>query len=273
MRAGFIQFMPVFGDIEGNIQKIERLVESIDTELVVLPELCNAGYLFTSRHEVERLGEEVPAGRTTEVLCRLAHAKNTYLVAGLIEKCGEKLYNASVLVGPDGYIATYRKIHLFYEETLWFTPGDLEFSVYDIGICRIGMMICFDWIFPEAARVLALQGADVLCHPSNLVLPYCQEAMITRCLENRIFAITANRTGTEIRGEKKLYFTGKSQIIGPDGTVFCRAGEITEETGIVDIDVQRAREKAINPYNDLIGSRRTAFYGDLIKPLKRCFFP
>lgn len=266
MRAGFIQFKPVFGDIGGNIQIIERLVESVDAELVVLPELCTTGYLFTSRQEVEGLGEEVPSGRTTEALCRLAHAKNTYLVAGLIEKCGEKLYNASVLVGPGGHIATYRKIHLFYEETLWFTPGDLAFSVYDIGICRVGMMICFDWIFPEAARALALRGADLLCHPSNLVLPYCQEAMITRCLENRVFAITANRIGTEIRGEKKLYFTGKSQITGPDGTVIRRAGETTEETGVVDIDVQRAREKAINPYNDLFDSRRTAFYGDPIKP-------
>jgi predicted amidohydrolase len=266
MRAGFIQFMPDFGDIEGNIQKICRLVESIDAELIILPELCNTGYLFTSRQEVEKLGEEIPSGKTTQALCRLANVKHTYLVAGLIEKCGQKLYNASILIGPDGYIATYRKIHLFYEETLWFAPGDLEFSVYDIGICRVGMMICFDWIFPEAARVLALRGADVLCHPANLIHPYCQEAMVTRCLENRVFAVTANRTGTETRGDKRLRFTGKSQITGPDGAILCRAGEITEETGCVDIDVQRAREKAFNPYNDLFGSRRVAFYGDLVKP-------
>ena len=171
MRAGYIQFNPVFGDVEENIQKIGRLVESVDADLIVLPELCNTGYLFTSRREVEELSEEVPSGRTTETLCRLANDKHSHLVAGLIEKDGQNLYNAAVLVGPDGYIATYRKIHLFYEETLWFSPGDLEYTVYNIGICRVGMMICFDWIFPEAARVLALRGADVICHPSNLVHP------------------------------------------------------------------------------------------------------
>lgn len=266
MRAGFIQFMPDFGDIEGNIQKISRLVEGIDAELIILPELCNTGYLFTSRQEVVRLGEEIPSGITTQALCRLAKAKHAYLVAGLIERCGKKFYNASVLIGPDGYIATYRKIHLFYEETLWFVPGDLKFAVYDIGNCRVGMMICFDWIFPEVARVLALQGADVLCHPANLIHPYCQEAMVTRCLENRVFAITANRTGIETRGDKQLRFTGKSQITGPNGAILCRAGEIAEETGSVCIDVQRAREKAFNPYNDLFGNRRTEFYGDLLKP-------
>ncbi len=266
MRLGFIQFKPDFGDIEQNIQKISRLVESVEAELIVLPELCNTGYFFTSRREVEGLSEEILSGKTTQALCRLANLKHTYLVAGLIEKYGQCLYNAAVLVGPDGYIATYRKIHLFYEETLWFAPGNLNFSVYDIGICRVGVMICFDWIFPEAARVLALRGADVLCHPANLIHPYCQEAMVTRCLENRVFAVTANRTGTETRGDKQLRFTGRSQITGPNGAILRRAGEATEETVSVDIDVQQAREKSFNPYNDLFGSRRAAFYTDLVKP-------
>lgn len=264
MKAGFIQFTPVFGDIEQNIQKMELLIESVDAELIVLPELCNTGYLFTSRQEAEDLGEEIPTGRTTESLCRVARARNNYIVAGLIEKDGDRLFNASVLVGPDGYIATYRKIHLFFEETLWFDPGDREFTVYDIGMCRVGLMICFDWIFPEAARVLSLRGADLLCHSANLVLPFCQEAMVTRCLENRVYAITANRTGTENRGNKSLYFTGKSQITGPDGTILNRAGETSEEVGVVDVDIKRAREKAINPYNDLFCSRRTEYYGELM---------
>lgn len=269
MKVGFIQFEPAFGDKEYNLRQIERLVEAVDAELIVLPELCTTGYHFTSRQEVEALGEEVPDGRTTETLGRLAQARNAVLVAGLIEKRGEKLYNAAMLIGPGGHMATYRKIHLFYEETLWFTPGDLPFSVYDLGVCRVGMMICFDWLFPEAARTLALRGADLLCHPANLVLPYCQDAMITRCLENRVFAVTANRIGTEIREGKKLCFTGRSQIVGPDGTILCRAGDLGAETGVVDIDVQRARVKAINPYNDLFAGRRTAFYGERIEPLGR----
>ena len=229
MKAGFIQFTPVLGDIDQNIPKICKLVDRTDADLVVLPELCNTGYHFTSRQEVEALAEKIPFGKTTETLCRLAKTRGVYIVAGLIEKSGDRCYNASVLVGPSGYIATYRKIHLFFEETLWFDPGDREPAVHDIGICRVGLMICFDWIFPETARILALKGADVICHCANLVLPYCQEAMVTRCLENRVFAVTANRTGTETRGEKSLYFTGKSQITGPDGSILYRAGEATEE--------------------------------------------
>jgi predicted amidohydrolase len=264
MKAGFIQFQPAFGDVEKNIRTIQRLAAHVDAELIVLPELCNTGYLFTSRREAEEMGEEIPGGMTTESLCGLARARNNYIVAGLIEKDGGRLYNASVLVGPKGYIATYRKIHLFSEEQLWFDPGDRGFAVYDIGICRVGLMICFDWLFPEAARVLSLKGADLLCHSANLVLPFCQDAMVTRCLENRVFAITANRTGTEVRGNKSLHFTGKSQITGPEGTILSRAGETSEEAGIVDIDIGRSREKSINPYNDLFGSRRAEYYDALM---------
>ena len=266
MRVGFVQFMPEFGDIANNIGKIERLIDRVDAELIVLPELCNTGYFFTSRSEVERMGEAVPGGRTTEALCRMARRKNAHIVAGLIEKEGGKLFNASVLVGPHGYVATYRKIHLFFEETLWFDPGDREFAVHDIGTCRVGMMICFDWLFPEAARVLALKGADVICHPANLVLPFCQDAMVTRCLENRLCAVTANRTGKEVRGEKELRFTGRSQITGPEGQILCRAGETADETGVAEVDVSRIREKTINPFNDLFLGRRTEFYGLLTKP-------
>ena len=266
MKVAYVQFMPVLGGIALNLQKMEELVEGADAELIVLPELCNTGYLFASRQEAEALGEEVPGGKTTEFLCRLARKKNTHLVAGLIERSGGRLFNAALLVGPAGPIATYRKIHLFYEETLWFDPGDREFAVYDIGLCRVGLMICFDWLFPEAARTLALKGTDIICHPANLVLPYCQEAMITRCLENRVFAVTANRTGGETRGGKELRFTGKSQIVGPDGTILSRADADADAVGVVDIDVKIARVKAINPFNDVFGSRRPEHYGELLIP-------
>jgi predicted amidohydrolase len=265
MQTAYVQFMPVLGDIAQNLRKIERLVDGADAELIVLPELCNTGYFFTSRKEAEGLGEEVPAGRTTELLCRLAKAKNAHLVAGMIEKCGDKLFNAALLVGPAGPIATYRKIHLFHEETLWFDPGDRDLAVYDIGPCRVGLMICFDWLFPETARTLALRGADLICHPANLVLPYCQEAMVTRCLENRVFAVTANRTGAETRGGKELRFTGKSQITAPDGSILKRATETAEEIGVVDIDAKIARNKTINPFNDAFGSRRPEYYGELVQ--------
>lgn len=269
MRAGFIQFMPVLGDIDQNIQRISELVEATDADLLVLPELCNTGYHFVSRQEAEALAEEIPSGKTTEALCGLARTRGTYIVAGLIEKSGNRCYNASVLVGPDGYIATYRKLHLFFEETLWFDPGDREPAVHDIGICRVGLMICFDWIFPETMRILALKGADVICHSANLVLPYCQEAMVTRCLENRVFAVTANRIGKETRGEKSLHFTGKSQITAPDGKILHRAEEAMAECHVVEIDPALARNKAISPYNDAFGDRRTELYGELTKQRPR----
>jgi predicted amidohydrolase len=268
MRAGFIQFMPVFGDIAKNLLTIEGLVEGTSADLIVLPELCNTGYLFTARYEVDMFAEEIPDGRTTKALCRLARTNNVYLVAGLIERAGKMRFNAAVLVGPGGYIATYRKIHLFSEETLWFDPGDRPFVVHDIGICRVGMMICFDWFFPEAARVLALQGADLLCHPANLVLPYCQAGMVTRCLENRVFAVTANRTGTERRGGQSLYFTGKSQITGPEGAILYGAEETAEESGVVEIDIRQARDKRINAINDLLADRRPEYYKKMTKPTR-----
>src|SRR5919202_6692477 len=120
-----------------------------------------------------------------------------YLVAGLAELHSERCYNSAVVLGPSGFIGTYRKTHLFFEETLLFAPGDTGFPVWQAGGAKIGVMICFDWFYPEAARTLALKGAEVLCHPSNLVLPYCPDAMVTRCLENHLFSVTANRIGSE----------------------------------------------------------------------------
>ncbi len=266
MKVGFIQFSPVFGKIGENIEKVERLIEGIDADIIVLPELFNTGYVFTSKEEAFLLSEAVPDGNTTEALCRIARRKNIHIVGGLCEQSGGRLFNAAVLASPEGYRGVYRKVHLFSEENLWFDPGDRGFEVYDIGVCRVGIMVCFDWFFPEAARILALKGAHVICHSANLVLPFCQNGMITRCLENRVFAVTANRTGEEKRGGRDLRFTGKSQIIDPQGNVLFQAGSDTEEIGIVDIDVKAAENKDINPFNHLFRNRRVAFYNDLLKP-------
>jgi predicted amidohydrolase len=264
MKIGFAQFDPLFGEVEQNIQKAVQLIEAMDADLVVLPEFFNTGYLFISKQEAAALAEKVPEGKTTAALCGIARKKNMHLVAGLIERDENRLYNAAILVSPEGHVATYRKMHLFNEETLWFTPGDRGFDVYDIGCCRLGIMICFDWIFPESMRLLALKGAEVICHPANLVLPFCQDAMITRCLENRVFAVTANRTGTEQRGGKYFRYTGRSQITGPHANILYQAGEDTEETGMVQIDVNVTRDKRLNPYNDLFRDRRVPFYAELL---------
>lgn len=141
----------------------------------------------------------------------------------------------------------------------WFEPGNVELNVYDIGQVKIGIMICFDWFFPEVARYLAVKGADIICHPANLVLPYCPQAMITRCLENRVFAITANRTGTEKRSEETLTFIGTSQIVGTKGEIFCRASSDRDEAIVVEINPKIARDKQITPMNHLFNDRRLKF--------------
>ncbi len=263
MKIGFVQFEPLFGDVDGNLERVGELIRKSDADILVLPELFNTGYVFRSREEVDSLAEQVPEGKTTRVLCDMARDKGVFIVGGLAEKDGQQIFNGSVLVSPEGYVGRYRKIHLFFEEKLWFDPGDEEFRVYDIGICTVGIMVCFDWFFPESMRVLALKGADLICHPANLVLPFCQESMKTRCLENHVFAVTANRIGTEARGDQSLRFTGMSQITGPDGSILSRGGDDSEEVQTMEIDPAAARDKSINDYNNLFADRRPGFYGDL----------
>jgi len=263
MKVGFVQFEPLFGEVNKNIEKAEKLIDNADADLLVLPELFNTGYVFTSKEEVIALSEEIPKGKTTQALMRMAKNKDVFLVAGLAERKDDKYFNSAVIISPQGYLGTYRKVHLFFEENLWFDPGDTEFAVYDIGKYKFGVMICFDWFFPEAMRALSLQGAHIICHSSNLVLPFCQDAMKTRCLENHVFAVTANRTGVETRGEKSLHFTGKSQIIGPRAEVMYQAGGDTEEVGIMEVDLNIAADKQLNEYNNLFEDRRPEFYGKL----------
>lgn len=267
IRAGFFQFSPLFGKIKANVSRVVERLSEMEADLVVLPELFTSGYQFTSRREVERLAEEIPGGYTTRRLIALARSKRLFIVAGLPERKGAGLFNSSILVGPEGFIDVYRKAHLFYEEKLWFSPGNTYLKVWDIGIARVGMMICFDWFFPEVARVLSLKGADIICHPANLVLPHCPNAMVTRCLENRVYAITADRIGYEERGGKeRLAFIGTSQVVGPSGEVLCRASQDKEEVKILDIDPREARKKAVNRHNDLLKDRRIDLYAELMNP-------
>lgn len=261
MKAGFYQLNPIFGDIDSNLAKVRNAVKDKEIDLLVLPEFFATGYQFTSADEVAELAEEIPNGKTTDALLGLSKDNNVFIVAGLPEKDGNKYYNSSVLTGPEGFIGTYRKTHLFFEETLYFTPGDTGFKVWDIGICRLGIMICFDWFYPESMRTLALAGADVIAHPSNLVLPFCPDSMPVRCLENMAFAITANRIGTEQRnGKQPLTFIGKSEVVSPRGKILIRAPEDDEALIVVDIDPAEARDKNLNQYNNILQDRRPDQY-------------
>lgn len=261
MRVGFYQYDPQFGEVAKNLDAVTAKLEQADADLMVLPELFASGYQFVSEEEVQRLAEPIPDGPTTRRLSDIAKRRRMHIVAGLPEQAGGRCYNSAIVVGPSGFLGCYRKTHLFYEETLFFTPGDSGFHVWDIGQARIGVMICFDWYYPEAARSLAVQGADILCHPSNLVLPNCPDSMPVRCLENRVFAVTCNRIGSEARGGKDpLTYIGNSEIVTPKGIILHRAPRDREELTILEIDPVEARNKHLNRYNDLLRDRRTDLY-------------
>lgn len=261
MKVGFFQFSPLLGRKDENIERALSSLRGARADLLVLPELFSTGYLFGTEEETRRSAELIPDGLTFAKLAQAAAREKVNLVYGIAEREGEKLFNSSVLVTSEGDFSVYRKLHLFDLEKLWFSPGDKELAVVDVGGTKVGMMICFDWIFPETARILALSGADIICHPSNLVLPhYCQNAMVTRCVENGVFAITANRTGVEEREEGKLAFTGRSQVVDPKGHVLVKADESSEGVWTVDIDPTLARDKKITPRNHLFEDRRTEFY-------------
>lgn len=261
MKTGFYQFNPAFGKKEENLKKVFSAITDADADLLVLPEFFATGYQFASQEEVSGLSESIPNGDTTERLSELSRQKGIYLVAGLPERDRDRFFNSAVLSGPDGFIGVYRKTHLFFEEKLYFSPGDTGFKVWDTKIGRIGIMICFDWFFPEAMRALALMGADIITHPSNLVLPYCPAAMPVRCLENRVFAVTANRVGEENRkAGQSLRFIGQSQITSPEGKIVIRAPENDEAILIAEINPETARNKNLNYLNNIFDDRRPDMY-------------
>lgn len=261
MRVGYYQYDPVFGEVAQNLDRVAARLNEAETDLLVLPELCASGYQFVSKEEVATLAEPVPDGPTTRRLIELAKKRRIVIVAGLPERAGSAHYNSAVVVGPSGFIGCYRKTHLFFEETLFFTPGDTGFQVWDIGPAKLGVMICFDWYYPESARTLALKGAEILCHPSNLVLPNCPDSMPVRCLENRVFAVTCNRIGSEARGGKDpLTYIGHSEVVSPRGVILHRAPRDQEDLSIVEIDPAEARNKALTRYNDLLRDRRESLY-------------
>jgi len=242
-----------------NLDEVEALLEGHSADLFVLPELFATGYQFKDLEESRNLAELVPGGVTTSALTALAKKIDAYIIAGLAEIDQDKVYNSAVITGPNGYIGKYRKIHLFDTEKACFHQGNLPLQVFDIADAKVGVMICFDWRFPETARTLALMGADLIAHPSNLVLSHCPQAMITRCLENRVFAVTADRVGIEDRVEP-LKFIGQSQVVDPDGNVLIRASKTEVEVHVVEIDLEKAREKFLTSKNHIFKDRREDFY-------------
>lgn len=264
LRVGFFQFAPKFGEVATNLSKIVSALRDAEADIIVLPELPFTGYLFQDRSELVYLSEEPAKSTTVSSLIALCRDRKFFLVTGFAERSDDKIFNSALVIGGDGVLHTYRKLHLFDTEKEYFDPGDTPLETIELRGARIGIMVCFDWIFPEVARILALKGADILCHPSNLVLTYCQQSMLTRCLENSVFAVSANRFGSDIRPRGTVTYTGQSQIVDPRGELVYRTKSEGEELYIAGIDVKRARDKWMTQRNELLEDRRPEYYTDLI---------
>ncbi len=264
LRVGYYQFRPLFGKVQRNVKTVLGALSKVSADIIVLPELPFTGYYFKDRYEVMALSEDPERSSTVDSLVALCKQKDFHLVTGFAEKRKDKYFNSALLIGPDGIEHIYRKLHLFNEEKNWFDPGDIALEVQDVCGARVGLMVCFDWVFPEVARILSIKGADVVCHPANLVLACCQRTMLTRCLENSVFAVTANRFGVDRRPHGELRFTGKSQIVAPDGELLNRAPSQRQATCVMAIDLEEARDKAITPMNQLLEDRRPEFYRSLV---------
>lgn len=264
MKIGYCQFAPVLGDTSASLDWLKRLMPDDDQiDLLVLPELCNSGYNFESSEQA-RSSAEVPGDSAlVDFLQSWCVAHDAHVVTGFNELDGDRLFNSALLIGPEGLCGTYRKLHLFLNEKDHFQPGNAGLPVFEVRGVKVGMLICFDWQFPEAWRVLALKGADIICHPSNLVLPkHCQRALPTYALINRMFIITANRIGTE--GD--LTFTGRSTIASPNAEVLSEASADSEEVALVDVDIALARDKHITARNHVLNDRRPDQYALLCNP-------
>jgi predicted amidohydrolase len=264
---------PRLGENERNLEAgLARFDEAVaaGAELLVLPECAIPGYMFGSLEEAMPFADEIP-GSTTEALEEACRRLGAHVVCGLLERDGDVLYNAAVLVGPDGLIGSYRKNHLpFLGVDRFTTPGD-ELSVFDTPLGRIGLEICYDLRFPEVTRTLALRGADIVAHPTNFPMAAkVQTEVITlaRAAENRIYLLTANRVGKERWGE----FCGWSQIVDPFGKRLAEADETEEKLLVADIDLEKARDKDYVIPGEyelyLFVDRRPGLYGALVEEMQ-----
>jgi len=259
-KIGYVQNEPVNGNLEANFDRVEKLLSNVKADFIVLPELFATGYIFENPEEVKSFAEDF-TGPTTAFLYKMAKKTGATIQGGFVESGEGKVFNSVTVVSPLGLVGSYRKIHLYGREKKWFTPGNKPFHTLAFGEkWVIGPMICFDWVFPEAARSLALLGAEIISHSANLILPFCQQTMITRCLENRVFMITANRLGREQKAGLDLSFTGKSQIVDPQGEVLSTAPANEEYVDVVDVDLELAKNKWFTKKNNLFEDRRPQYY-------------
>ncbi|MBN1572091.1 MAG: hypothetical protein JW984_02725 [Deltaproteobacteria bacterium] len=264
LEISLVQFKPVLLDIKNNLDRasgfIKEITSSSNPDVILFPELFLSGYTFKYRREVERVSFPLNENEHLSPFIEITRERSIAVCGGYSEREGDSIYNSSFFIADGEIIANYRKVHLFHDEADFFEPGDTGFRVFEYRGARLGMMICFDWIFPEAARTLSLKGAQVILHPANLVLPYCQRAMYARAIENRVFIATANRIGEEENGGRKNSFTGGSQIVSPKGKYILTMSDKKECFASEVIDPAEADDKKITERSDIFATRRVEFY-------------
>jgi predicted amidohydrolase len=257
------------GDTDGNLAAAAAAVgeaAEAGAGLVVLPELCDSGYVFTGPDEARGLASPAGDSRALRQWHDLARASQTVIVGGFCELGPDgRLYNSAALVDASGTRVVYRKAHLWDKEKQVFTPGGGPPPVLTLPIGRVGVMICYDLEFPEWVRQAALTGADLIAAPVNW--PAAAHPAGERPAEvvkaqagasvNGVFIAVADRCGDE-RG---VSWIGGSLIAGPDGYPLAGPAEPGQPAVLsVDCDLAQARDKRINENNDLLADRRADLY-------------
>jgi len=239
-----VQMKPELGHMEDNLVKMSEFIGHVATEqpvdLIVFPELATTGYEVGPRFA--DLAQQVP-GPTVNIIAQRASEFGVHIAFGMVskEKVESILYNTAILVGPDGdLIGQYHKMHLQGEERIAFRPG-YRLSCFETSFGVVGMMIGWDLAFPEVARSLALEGAELAIVLANWEQSSADEwrvYLLARAYENRIFVAAANRVGEE----PSYTFCGGSSIIGPRGKVYASADEPTEGYAVARIDLDQVRQ-------------------------------
>jgi len=272
IKVAAIQTIPFFGEKDKNVNRQIELIKQASANgnsLIVLPELGNTGYIFNNRNELEELAEEIPNGPTCQEWLSVCQEEKVYLCAGIAERDKGKYYDSAVLIGPGGFIGKYRKTHLWDEDKLWFEPGDLGFPIFDLKFGRVGILICYDGWKPEVPRILALQGADIICDPAawvfvpgvitleNSLSPYIH---LAHAHMNNIFMVCSVRAGEE-RG---CAFLGNSCIAGPSGFIAGPASVNKEEIVSAEINLSQSRYKHWSELASVLTDRRVDLYDELL---------
>jgi 5-aminopentanamidase len=272
MRIAGVQMDVKIGDVAENTRRIiDRLREARGhgAELAVFPECALTGYCFDSRQEALPFAQSIPGPATAEFQ-EVCAELDCLMAFGLLEADGDRLYNAAALVGPEGVIGSYRKVHLPWLGIDRYTDyGDRPFAVQEDRGVKFGLNICYDAGFPESARVLTLLGADLILLPTNWppgAECAAEYAINTRSLENTVYYLAVNRVGEE-RGAR---FIGQSRICDPLGRTLAHANHDEEEILYADIEPARARQKhtirvAGKNEVDRLADRRPEMYEEITR--------